>query len=173
MRGPRRRRQGDDGAAAVEMALMVPLLMLLVFAIIQFGIALSQKLALSNGARQGARYGAVPNPNPTTGATTTTCQAILTEVQQAASTALGMSGNAVGVTISAPAGSTQPCTSTGPATTSTDFGATALNDPCIGKTSGEDLKVIANYTGSLNIPFGPNVSLPMQSQGVYECEFSS
>lgn len=163
----------EDGAAAVEMALVVPVLVLLVFAIIQFGIALSQKLALSNGARQGARYGAVPNPNPTTGAETTTCSSILTEAQQAASTGLGLSSSAVGVTIVAPTGSTQPCTSSGPVTSSAGFTSSPSNDPCVGSTSGQDLTVITSYTGSLNIPFGPSMSLPMQSQGVYECEFDS
>lgn len=154
------------------MALVVPLLVLLVFAIIQFGIALSQKLALSNGARQGARYGAVANPDPATGANTTSCTTILAEAQQAASTGLGLSPSAVGVTIEAPTGSTQPCTSSGPVTSSAEF-TSPNNDPCVGTTSGENLTVITSYTGSLTIPFGPSMSLPMTSQGVYECEFHS
>lgn len=49
----------DDGAAAVEFALVLPLLMMLVFGIISFGILFAQQLSLGNGARQGARLGVV------------------------------------------------------------------------------------------------------------------
>jgi Flp pilus assembly protein TadG len=49
----------DDGAAAVEFALIAPLLFMLIFGIIQFGIAWSQKEIFVQAAREGARYAAV------------------------------------------------------------------------------------------------------------------
>jgi len=54
-------RQDDEGAAAVEFGLVLPLLLLIVFGIIQFGIAYNAQLALSAGAREGVRTLAI-NP---------------------------------------------------------------------------------------------------------------
>lgn len=51
----------DDGAAAVEFGLLLPLLMLIVFGLIQFGIAYNAQLALTAGAREGVRALAI-NP---------------------------------------------------------------------------------------------------------------
>lgn len=59
-RGCRRPRVGTErGAAAVEFALVVPLLLLLVFGIIQYGYMLSFRQALSQAAAEGARAAAV------------------------------------------------------------------------------------------------------------------
>jgi Flp pilus assembly protein TadG len=55
----RRRRRTESGAAAVEMALVMPLLLLLVFGIIAYGYMLSFRQALSQGAAEGARAAAV------------------------------------------------------------------------------------------------------------------
>ncbi|MFI7600242.1 TadE family protein [Actinoplanes sp. NPDC049681] len=46
---------GDHGAAAVEMALVLPLLLLLLFGIIDFGRALNAQITLTEAAREGAR----------------------------------------------------------------------------------------------------------------------
>ncbi|HEY7146387.1 MAG TPA: TadE/TadG family type IV pilus assembly protein [Streptosporangiaceae bacterium] len=53
----------DRGAAAVEFALVLPLLLLLVFAIIDFGRALSAQITLTQAAREGARLTALGQPN--------------------------------------------------------------------------------------------------------------
>lgn len=58
-----RRRDDDRGAAAVEFALIAPLLFMLVFAIIDFGFGIHAWDATHNAAREGARFGAV---NPST-----------------------------------------------------------------------------------------------------------
>ncbi len=61
-----RKRLGDqDGAAAVEFALIAPILFMLIFGIIQFGIAWSQKEIFVQAAREGARYAAVGCEVPT------------------------------------------------------------------------------------------------------------
>jgi Flp pilus assembly protein TadG len=57
--GRRRRRCSDDGAAAVEFALVVPLLCFLLFAIIGYGYMLSFRQGLSQAAAEGARDAAV------------------------------------------------------------------------------------------------------------------
>ena len=51
------RREG--GAAALEFALVIPVLLLLVFGIIEFGFMFQAQLALTHAAREGARLAAV------------------------------------------------------------------------------------------------------------------
>lgn len=50
-----RRPRGERGAVAVEFALIVPLLMLLVFGIMEFGYMLNRDTVVSNASRDGAR----------------------------------------------------------------------------------------------------------------------
>lgn len=50
-----RRADGERGAAAVEFALVVPVLFLLVFGMIDFGWAINRYAAVSNAAREGVR----------------------------------------------------------------------------------------------------------------------
>jgi Flp pilus assembly protein TadG len=52
-----RRREG--GATAVEFAVTLPILVVLVFGIIAFGFGFARWVALTNGAREGARYMAI------------------------------------------------------------------------------------------------------------------
>lgn len=55
----RRRVRGERGASAVEFALVMPLLLLIIGGIFNFGLAFSQKLALDNAVRETARAAAV------------------------------------------------------------------------------------------------------------------
>jgi Flp pilus assembly protein TadG len=54
-----RRWRNDHGASAVEFALVLPVLVLLLFGIAQFGITFSQWLAIEHAAREGARWGSL------------------------------------------------------------------------------------------------------------------
>lgn len=58
-----RRAKEEDGASLVEFAVALPLLLLLVLGIIEFGFALAQSNEIRHGAREGARYAAVSRPN--------------------------------------------------------------------------------------------------------------
>jgi Flp pilus assembly protein TadG len=49
----------DRGAAAVEFALLLPVLLLLVFGLIDFGRALNAQITLTQAAREGARLAAL------------------------------------------------------------------------------------------------------------------
>ena len=51
--------RGDRGAAAVEFALVMPLLLLLVFGIIDFGRAYNMQIMLTQAAREGVRVAAL------------------------------------------------------------------------------------------------------------------
>jgi hypothetical protein len=66
-----RARGEERGAVAVEFALVLPLLLLLLFGLVYTGLAYSDHLAVTNAVREGARFGAAVDytPNPTTWAT--------------------------------------------------------------------------------------------------------
>ena len=67
-RSPHRRddrRPRDRGAAAVEFALVLPLLLLVVCGIVDFGRAYNAQVALTQAAREGARLVALSQPNAT------------------------------------------------------------------------------------------------------------
>ena len=56
LRFPRRPRRSDDtGAAAVELALVLPLLLLILFGIVDFGLMLNAQITVTSAAREGAR----------------------------------------------------------------------------------------------------------------------
>jgi Flp pilus assembly pilin Flp len=52
-------RRGEDGAAAVEFALLLPLLILLLFGFIHFGLAFNTRIQATNAAREGARLAVI------------------------------------------------------------------------------------------------------------------
>ena len=53
------RSTGENGAAAVEFALLLPLLVLLLFGFIQFGTAFNARIQATNAAREAARLAVV------------------------------------------------------------------------------------------------------------------
>lgn len=55
------RRRSERGAAAVEFALVMPLLLMIVFGLITTGLAFTDHLSATNAVREGARYGAAAN----------------------------------------------------------------------------------------------------------------
>lgn len=57
-------REGERGQSMVEFALILPLLLMLVFGIIEFGNAWRTSQLLTNFAREGARRAVVPNAPP-------------------------------------------------------------------------------------------------------------
>src|SRR6185503_12886172 len=52
-------RRSESGASAVEFALLLPVLMMILFGIIEFGLALYRQAILTNASREGARLGIV------------------------------------------------------------------------------------------------------------------
>ena len=63
---PSHRQGGSRGQGMVEFALILPLLLLLMMGIIEFGYVFTVYTGIFNAAREGARYGVVhpapPNP---------------------------------------------------------------------------------------------------------------
>jgi Flp pilus assembly pilin Flp len=59
MWGVVRHTRDDQGAAAVEFALVLPLLVFVLFMIIQFGLIFDAKVTVTHAAREGARVASV------------------------------------------------------------------------------------------------------------------
>ncbi|MET3963572.1 Flp pilus assembly protein TadG [Marmoricola sp. OAE513] len=57
-----RRSRDQRGSAALEFALIVPILVMVVFGIVDFGWAINRDTAVNNAAREGAREGSL-NPD--------------------------------------------------------------------------------------------------------------
>ena len=54
-------RRGDRGAVAVELGLLLPILMLLLFGIIEFGIIFNRYTSVAHSAREGVRQLSIGN----------------------------------------------------------------------------------------------------------------
>lgn len=79
--GKRRRRDvGDDGAAAVEFAIIMPFLVLLTLGIVDYGSLMNMAAGLFGAARAGAEYAGVnwnnPKVNASSGTQTQVCTAL-------------------------------------------------------------------------------------------------
>lgn len=147
MPGHRRRRREERGAAAVEFALVVPILVVLLFGIVNVGIVLAQQLSLSNSARQAARFAVVDIEGRT-------CGDIELEARGAAET-VGMK-------------STDP--------TYALTGATGTCErPCADSTGTTDLTVTLTYRSEFVVPMpipGFPSGVDIDGEGVFRCEYS-
>jgi len=57
--------KSEKGQALVEMAIILPILLLLLFSIIEFGWVFGAQLLVTHASREGARYGAVHSSDAT------------------------------------------------------------------------------------------------------------
>ena len=94
------KKKGERGQALTEFALIVPIFLLLVFAIVDFGMGFNAWITVTNSTREGARLGAVGG---TSGAITTQVKNAASSLDQsklsvAVTGAQGASGSDVGVT---------------------------------------------------------------------------
>jgi Flp pilus assembly protein TadG len=90
-RRSRSRKASDRGSVAVEFALVLPALLLILFGIIDFGRALNAQITLTGAAREGVRLAALGYPNAAVQA-------------QVAAAAPSLSGVTTTVVASCPAG---------------------------------------------------------------------
>ena len=54
--------RSSRGQSLAELSLTIPILLILVFGIIDFGLGMRSYVSLANGVREGARFAAVGNP---------------------------------------------------------------------------------------------------------------
>jgi len=162
---PTTRPGGDGGAAAVEFALVMPILLALVFGIINFGFIFAAQISLNNSARDASRAGVV-KPLSSTG-TAITCSQIATLARNGATT-LGLDKTKITITVTGPAGT---CTSpAGGADTGATTSAmcTQSAPPPYAVTQ---LNVSLTYTAVSPAPLVPPSSATLSAQGVFQCEY--
>lgn len=136
-----RRRLRQRGTAALEFAVVAPLLLLLVGGVADYGWAMWCSGALSNAVSQGAYYAFLTGANVST-----------STVQSYVKSASGLSGVDVSVTPTTPAwecvASTNPTTLTA-APTATPPGSTACAD---GTLPGLYITIVASYQSQTFLP---------------------
>ena len=141
---PRRRRRSlghsEDGNALVEMALTLPILLLIFTAIFQFGLTLSHYLMLENGVDIAARYLAISRGN-----TTDPCNLVSSTLQAASP---GLITTSLSYTI----------TLNGTAYTSTTCSSSSTSSGASGKlVQGTTASVVVTYPCSLAL-YGVNLA---------------
>ena len=135
------RKKDERGAVAVEFALLAPLMVIILFAIIEFGIAMTHALAYASGAREGARFAAVHCRPPST-ATSCTSGAIQTRIV-----------------------ASMP---TGYPVTFTSFSATP--DCSIPASVGQIVTVTWEQVVPIDVPLLPDLSWTIHPSGSFRCE---
>lgn len=96
------RRRGQRGAAAVEFALLVPLVLMLVFATMSYAYMFSFRQALSQAASEGARASVGASATGTCPATSTTYLPATCPSQSAAASAVARALANYGMTCNGP-----------------------------------------------------------------------
>jgi Flp pilus assembly protein TadG len=141
--------RSDRGAAAVEFALLLPLLVLLVFGMIDFGRAINAQITITQAAREGARVLALP------GGTTVGSDGNQAYQDRAIAAANGLGLTASNVT-------DLPDTSTTPET----------GCPAGSGSTGDDAVVKVTYTFTFITPVGVifGSTKTLTAEGVMPCE---
>jgi Flp pilus assembly protein TadG len=132
---------------AVEFALVVPLLLVLLFGIVNVGFVLAQQLSLSNSARQAARFAVVDVEGRA-------CGDIEAEARGAAAT-VGMQSTDPTYVLS---GATGPC-----------------ERPCADSAATTNLKVTLSYRSNFVVPIpipGFPSGVDVVGEGVFRCEYT-
>jgi Flp pilus assembly protein TadG len=165
-----RTRDDDSGASAVEFALVVPILLLLVFGIVNFGILFSQQITLNNGVREGARRAVVADP-----AAPRSCDQIISSVRNQLS---GLSLSPSQVQIKVSQDGWNDANACGGGFVSSGFGTNGTNVPCTNSYNAANhsgsLVVEAKYVSSIPMSLPPfPTSMTLTSKAVYRCEFTS
>lgn len=175
----RRRWERQDGAAAVEMALVLPVLILLAYGVIEFGIIFAQDLGMGNGAREGARFAA---STPTMDCDNGTDDDLLTLVLDATNTTLlddkpgsdELSQVSIRVSRGPDAASATVVCGVDPGNLWGDVPPPGATDVgvCDGASSGDRVYVESRWARGLSIPFGPVADdFEVNGTGVFQCEY--
>lgn len=156
------RRRTGEGAVAVEFALVLPVLLLLVFGIIGYGLVLAQQSALSSAVRAGARYGSV---NLYAG--DHTCEQVVRRARDSVRT-IGLSDPET-VAITVKRGDTVVCSAASGAD------APAVDTlPCTGSPASDPdtLYVEGRYTTDIGVPVPGIDGRVLFARGAFQCEYS-
>ena len=159
----RRRMTPESGASAVEFALVLPVLVLIISGIIAFGFLFAQQIALGNAARQVARSAVVNNAYCGEGGGVGNPGTMLTGQAKTNATTISVNTNNVGVAIKRDTA------------TPTDWTTGACSGDttkaCAGSAAGDNVYVRLTYTSTLPMPFFSS-SFNLKAIGAFRCEFS-
>ena len=139
-----RRGSSQRGAVAVEFAIILPLLLLLVGGVIEFGIVFSQLQVYQGGAREAARCASVQGG--------------------------GFSNCDVYDTLVAHIGTYAPPAASAVRVAVVDAAGTPVGSRCSNATVGDNVQVSWNQNFVLNIPFWGSVTTTRTILGVFRCE---
>jgi len=155
------RRDRESGASAVEFALLLPVLVLIIAAMIDFGFIFAQQVGLNNAARDASRAGVVQGLN----GTAQQCKDVVQTARAGMGGTLGVSSTtSVGVAVDG-AGAND-CSAPSAGTTA----STAL--PCAGSSTTDRVTVTLTYTPQALVPLPFLNSMVLSAKGVFKCEYS-
>jgi len=142
------KKRDETAAAAVEFALVLPILVAFLFGIIAFGVIFAQDLALGNSARQAARVGVVEDR---------TCADIEREIDESIDT--------IGIDDSADL--------TGVSITRNGVSACGSEDlrPCTGAAEGDNIRVVLTYQAKPMVPVPGVDTVEITGKGQFRCEY--
>jgi Flp pilus assembly protein TadG len=160
-RSPARR---ERGAAAVEFALVLPILLFIIFGIVAYGFVFAGQITINSAARDAARAGVVQPLN----GSGMTCQAIASRARSA-STTIGLNPSNVTVKVSSPSAPGAPVCTLPPNNVLT--GSPGTTKMCTGSVSGGQLVVRISYAPKAPVPLIPMPS-SLAGNGSFQCEYS-
>jgi Flp pilus assembly protein TadG len=158
----------EDGAAAVEFALVLVPFLLLVFGLINWGVILSQQVAMNSAVRDATRLGVVLGQ---VGGSGSTCQQVIDAARNSVS-ALNFSPTNMAVAVQLGDGSawTSVCQAAA-GQSQASSGGTSL--ACGGSTAtNNQLQVSATYVSKMLAPIIPPKTMTLTASGQFECEYS-
>jgi len=151
--------RSDAGAAAVEFALVLPVLLLVIFGIITWGFIFAAQISLNGSARDAARAGVVKSLGSTGAAKT--CSEIATLARDGATT-IGVNNTEINITVTGPA---RTCTSP-----PNGAGLVGADGEMCSATNGR-LVVVLTYTAVSPVPLVPPSSIGLKATGAFQCEY--
>jgi hypothetical protein len=135
------RPHAERGSAAVEFALVLPLLLVIVVGVVQFGLVFHTRMSLQSAAREGGRVASVPGVGSA-------------EVVSRVSSALGGADD-----LRCPPGPGENCIKITP----------EQAVPC-DERPGQEVVVEVSAPHSLEIPFFGSRALTLTGRAVFRCE---
>lgn len=149
----------DRGAAAVEFALVVVPLLLVVFGIINFGLIFASQISMNAAARDAARAGVVQQ----LGGSGLSCAEIALLGRNSGGT-VGVPKPSIAVSVTGPGGSCSLPKNVA--------SIVSTIQPCATSTGSAQLLVVLNYDYKAPVGLVPPTSLNQTATGSYQCEYS-
>ena len=169
MGAPSRRRLVPDqlGAAAVEFALVVIPLLLIVFGIVNFGFIFASQISMNSAARDAARAGVVQQ----LGGSGLNCAEVAI-LARSSGGSVGVPQSKIAVTVTGPGGSCSLAENATPIAANVTPAAGAASQPCDTSSAGSQLVVELKYDYTAPVGLVPPTSLKQTATGSFQCEYA-